>query len=243
MKISTKFAIIFSAAFLAMAISFIIALTTINTIKIGGDNYKEIIKFNDLRADILPPPAYIIETYLLCYQMIDESDAHLIAQRIERLGQLESEFKVREAIWLESLKNEDLKRTFSNEASGYANEFYSLIDKDFIPAIKGRDFTSASLVLNDELKPVFENHRAKIVETVGITEKVASETENEIVSGMDGSILLLIIISIALMATLLIVIFSISRSIIRPIKKATIIAKHLSNGNFDKAELEINNTV
>jgi hypothetical protein len=123
MKISTKFAIIFATALLAMAITFIIALSTINTVKIGGDNYKEIIKFNDLRADILPPPAYIIETYLLCYQMIDESDAHLIDQRIDRLGQLKTEFKEREAIWLESLKNEDLKLTFTKEACGYSNEF------------------------------------------------------------------------------------------------------------------------
>jgi methyl-accepting chemotaxis protein len=117
-----------------------------------------------------------------------------------------------------------------------------MVERDFIPAMKTRDFALARNILNEELKPTFENHRVKIVQTVAITEKVASETEDEIIHGMDDSMLLLIIISVVMLATLLIVIFSISRSIIRPIKKATVIAKHLSNGNFDKAEQEINNT-
>ena len=53
---------------LVMALGIIVAVTTsavsINKIRIGGSTYNDIILMKDVVADVLPPPLYIIETYL-----------------------------------------------------------------------------------------------------------------------------------------------------------------------------------
>ena len=48
--------------------------TSFNAIKIKGDLYNQVIQMKDLVADILPPPAYIIESYLTVLQQIDETE-------------------------------------------------------------------------------------------------------------------------------------------------------------------------
>jgi len=42
---------------------------TLNTLKVNGPIYKQLVEGKDLVADILPPPNYIIETYLTAYEL------------------------------------------------------------------------------------------------------------------------------------------------------------------------------
>ncbi len=44
----------------ALILVTILSLTTLNTVGIHGSLYKEIIEANDYRADILPPPNFIV---------------------------------------------------------------------------------------------------------------------------------------------------------------------------------------
>ena len=45
-----------------------IAYRVVSTVKVSGPLYADIIRGKDLVADILPPPEYIIESYLVAYQ-------------------------------------------------------------------------------------------------------------------------------------------------------------------------------
>src|SRR5262245_6999533 len=44
---------------------------------INGPYYAQLVQMKDLVADILPPPAYIIETYLTVLQITDALDSSL----------------------------------------------------------------------------------------------------------------------------------------------------------------------
>ena len=48
----------------------------LNEIQVNGPIYQRIVQSKDLIADILPPPEYIIESYLVCLQManVGQSD-------------------------------------------------------------------------------------------------------------------------------------------------------------------------
>ena len=46
-------------------------LWTMNEVRIGGQLYNQIINDKDLLADILPPPEYAIETYLINQLILD----------------------------------------------------------------------------------------------------------------------------------------------------------------------------
>ena len=47
---------------------------TLNEVRVLGPLYSEIASGKDLVADILPPPAYIIETYLTSHALADAED-------------------------------------------------------------------------------------------------------------------------------------------------------------------------
>ena len=65
---------------------------TMNEVKINGELYKQIVLGKDLIADILPPPEYLIESYLTTYQMLDESDPGKLESLIEKAKSLENEY-------------------------------------------------------------------------------------------------------------------------------------------------------
>src|ERR1700752_532281 len=65
-------------------------------LKVGGPLYNQIKLGNDLIADILPPPEYIIEAYLEATLALHDP-AQLAAHR-DRLAQLQKEYDERRGI-------------------------------------------------------------------------------------------------------------------------------------------------
>ena len=61
-----------------------IAYRVITTVKVGGPLYADIIRGKDLIADILPPPEYIIESYLVVYEAAGEARADIRQRHLER---------------------------------------------------------------------------------------------------------------------------------------------------------------
>lgn len=73
-------------------------------VQIGGPYYAQIVLGKDLVADILPPPAYIIEAYLLCYEAANTSSADERAKALARLAQAEKEYRERQQVSYISIK-------------------------------------------------------------------------------------------------------------------------------------------
>ncbi len=78
---------------MGFAVSLIASSAALQRLKIGGPAYDKIIAGKDLVADILPPPAYVIEAYLeahLALREPEEAGAHL-----KRIQQLKSDYLAR----------------------------------------------------------------------------------------------------------------------------------------------------
>src|ERR1700756_2318929 len=69
-------------------------------LKVGGPLYSEIKLGNDLVADVLPPPAYVIEAYLEATLAMREPDQ--LAAHSERLAQLRKDYEDRKTFWAAS---------------------------------------------------------------------------------------------------------------------------------------------
>src|ERR1700759_1488777 len=75
-------------------------LYALSDVKVGGPLYKQIKLGNDLVADILPPPEYVIESYLeatLALNNPSELEAHRT-----RLVQLKKDYDERPDYWAKS---------------------------------------------------------------------------------------------------------------------------------------------
>src|SRR3569623_240451 len=72
---------------------------TLNQVKVHGPLYTEISQAKDLLADILPPPEYLVESYLLAFQMADAADESELAELTQRGKRLRAEYETRHQYW------------------------------------------------------------------------------------------------------------------------------------------------
>ena len=138
-----------------------VALHTLNEVKINGSHYLEIVRYKDLIADILPPPSYIIESYLVAFQMADEKDPAKRTALIARMKVLSKEYSERHEFWTQDLDASPMKDEMIVKSYKPAKAFYEIVAKDFIPAVERQDREAIYSHL-DKLGALYEEHRQSI---------------------------------------------------------------------------------
>jgi methyl-accepting chemotaxis protein len=154
---------LFVTAFLVFAA---LSWNTIDIVKVNGPYYKNIVQSKDLIADILPPPEYLIEAYLVTLQMSYETDKQSLDAMIEKGKVLRSDFKARRDFWKMDLSEGRIKQVLLNEAYENGIAMLDARDKEFIPLILKGDRAGALKVVQGPIKENYERHRAAIDEIV-----------------------------------------------------------------------------
>ena len=127
--------------------------------------YTEIVHGKDLVADILPPPAYIIESYLAAYEMREninnpvKSDqiAQYIRDRLMRDYLNSYDYWKKNTIYIES--DELMKAELLDKSFAAADKFYTALNEEYIPAVKRRDLNAANQIMTRKLQPYYADHR------------------------------------------------------------------------------------
>src|SRR5512138_3023244 len=91
-------------------------------IKVGGPLYDRIKLGNDLIADILPPPEYVIEAYLEATLAVREPAS--LAERKERLAQLKKDYDERWDFWKKSDLDSALKVLLVEKSDAEVRKFW-----------------------------------------------------------------------------------------------------------------------
>jgi methyl-accepting chemotaxis protein len=176
-KVSTKLYGMAIAVVLAFAGFSWVFYDTMNTIKIHGPIYKDIVKGKDLIADILPPPEYIIESYLLVLESAQKSESSEVKPLYNRFIKLKEEYYLRHDVWVNSLTDGQLKQELTNQSFVPAKQFYEVAESHFFPLLMNQNIEEAKAVLKNELSPLYEAHRAAIDKTVVDASKWNVENE------------------------------------------------------------------
>jgi methyl-accepting chemotaxis protein len=140
----------------------ILAYGTLNKVKINGQLYTEIARGNELVADVLPPPEYIIESYLTALQSLQETNPDELAKLIRHGQELKKDFNERHEYWTKECPQGGIRKLFLEEAYVPAKEFFELRDREFNPALLSNNRDAARKILEQSLKPKYEAHRAVI---------------------------------------------------------------------------------
>ena len=117
------------------------SLSAINTLKVGGATYTQIILGKDLIADILPPPEYLIESYLETTQLLDDPGSH--QARGKKLAQLRKDYGLRHDYWLGQSFDGDIKDMMTRKSHAFAMEFWKETEEKFLPAIESGNMEAA----------------------------------------------------------------------------------------------------
>lgn len=212
----------------------LVARDTIDTLRVQGPIYNNIVQGKDLVADILPPPEYIIESYLMVLQALEDADNRRLQENIARFNKLRSEYEERHQFWSTKLppgKARDLLLINSYEP---ARKFYQTAEKEFFPALVARDRTKARAIAGDILKAEYEEHRTVINEVVKLIDEQNQAYEKTALNIVSSRALALIVIGSVIVAVTVGLCFFIIRLITRPLKSAVDIALTIANGDLTK---------
>ena len=179
---SNKLAQRLTAMVVASAIGFIVfgafAFFTLQQLKVNGPVYDRIVLGKDLIADILPPPKYIIEAYLVSMQLYDESSAAKIEQLTARFATLKKEYDDRHVFWLSADLDPKLEKAFLKPTHEPAQRFFDIADKAFFPAVASRDRNQLTAALA-QMSDAYEKHRHAIDNVVTLTNQYNLRTESD----------------------------------------------------------------
>lgn len=146
----------------------VFAYSTLSIVKVNGPLYTRIVDVKDLVADILPPPEYVIETYLTCKELASESNPTQIKELVTKVESLKKDFDTRHAYWVERLPAGEMKDKLLVKSYEPAIKFFNVINEKLIPAVQSGDHEKAETIVRDELKPLYETHRKAIDEVVAM---------------------------------------------------------------------------
>ena len=135
------------------------SLYALRELKVGGPLYSEIKLGNDLVADILPPPAYVLEAYLEATLVMRQPDQ--LAAHSERLVQLRKDYEDRKAFWSTSDLSPNLKATLVSDSDAEVQKFWKLVADRLLPALSSKDLGAAELAYA-KISDVYATHRAII---------------------------------------------------------------------------------
>ncbi len=145
-------------------------------VAIHGDHYENIINHKDLIADVLPPPAYLIESWLTVLEMTTLNQQPM-QPLIEKSKQLQQEFEVRHDYWNRTLPDSPMNTLVIGQLYETGQTFFKVRDQQFLPAIKNGDKANiqASLL---QLQTAYLAHRAAVDEVVKMANAGAQQIES-----------------------------------------------------------------
>src|SRR3954447_2451903 len=135
----------------------------LSELKVGGPIYDKIKLGNDLIADILPPPEYVIEAYLEATLALH--DPASLAARTERLTQLKKEYDERLLFWQQSSLEPTLKSKLTETSNRAVQKFWTAAQQNLLPALAKND-TEAAKKSYADVSTAYAEHRGIIDQIV-----------------------------------------------------------------------------
>jgi methyl-accepting chemotaxis protein len=156
-----------------------VAYHTLDTLKVNGPFYRRIVQGKDVIADVLPPPKYIIESYLVTLQMLETGDQERRHRLAQRFAALKAEYENRQTFWERDLSEGKLKTLMTSTSDAPAMEFYRVAESQFIPAVLAGNDAKARHVARSTLRPLYDRHRAAIDQVVKLaTERTRDDEQS-----------------------------------------------------------------
>jgi methyl-accepting chemotaxis protein len=201
----------------------------LSQLKVGGPIYDKIKLGNDLVADILPPPEYVIEAYLEATLALQDRSSFSVHG--DRLVQLKKEYDDRRDFWSKSDLDPSIKTKLVEKSHGEVKRFWTAIEQSFLPALAKAD-TVAAAKSYAEITAAYSAHRAVIDEIVKQTNDDNAAAEADATARDKFFTRILWVISAFVFFVVCAGIAGVAKGVIQPIIKMTEVMKRLAGGEL-----------
>ncbi len=220
------FGLLIAGGFAAILVTYSLALSEV---KVGGPHYRQIVLGKDLVADVLPPPEYVIESYLEATLAVKNPAA--LAQHRERIAQLKKDYDARHEYWLGTVYDAGIRGKLTKDSHDEVVKFYAAIDK-LLPAIEQGD-AAATDAAYTELSTAYQAHRKVIEEIVAAANAENSKIEAESSAADDHYVIIIWTVAAIVLVLIGGGVTALALGVIRPIIRMTGTMTALAEGQID----------
>jgi methyl-accepting chemotaxis protein len=160
----------------ALTASIAIQTAAFQKLRVNGPAYHQIVNGKDLVADILPPPLYVVESYMLALEAaVHPAEAARASKRITTV--LAADYENRRAFWQASDLQPDLKARLADDVLAKGDVFWKIMKERVIPTLGSGDEATKNDALT-ALSEAFYTHEKAVLGLVAAATafQTASET-------------------------------------------------------------------
>ena len=178
----TRFLIFLGIFLLGYVLLIVIGDRTLDRVMVNGEIYNRVVGDKDVIADILPPPKFIVESFLYTHRIAAEEDQMTRSMFLDELDDAIKAYEERHAYYLEVPPlDPELRELLMETSHGPAQKFFELVRTQFIPTVEGRttEFGTPMEIVVGKLEPLFDQHRDAVEAAVTRAEATIAAHEAE----------------------------------------------------------------
>ena len=214
---------------LGVLIMAVVAGLTVNSIRIGGQSYRQIEGGKDLIADILPPPLYVVEAYLAAHTLEDDPTNN--PQARENLVSLHKQYDERMAYWRKAGVPSTVQSLLMDDADKAAKDFFRIVEDEMIPAMDRGDVVAKDAAVV-RMTEAFHRHQAAIHATVPLIETsnvdMVGIADRQVAQGF----LVLAGLCLGIFALVCLAAWTLNRRVVRPLGRMRTYMSALADGDY-----------
>ncbi|RST84642.1 methyl-accepting chemotaxis protein [Aquibium carbonis] len=164
------------AAFVGIGIGATVGIQNhaLTTLQVNGPLYGQIVGGKDLIADILPPPMFLVESYLLANEAVVHPE--LATRNLSRIAALRQEDAERRDYWKTFPLHDDLRAQLEGSVLPRSDAIWATIEGPFQAAV--RSGGNVGPIMNT-LRDQFSAHREAVVKLVDMSATFLADKESE----------------------------------------------------------------
>ena len=209
-----------------------LAARTFTTVQVGGPLYQTISQNKDLLADVLPPPEYVVETYLLANQLVNAKDRAAQEQLLARASHLEADFEDRHRHWVGALPEGRNKDILTKDAYVPGQKIFELLKGPLAAAVRAGDKARAADIVTGPMAELYEQHRSAIDQVVSLSTEASQKTEADVAQVVSASGTRLALIAAALTLAVMLFLRTVSMQIVRPLGESVAALRRVAAGDL-----------
>ncbi len=154
----------------------IIALASVVVygIRAGGPLTQGAALQDELLADVLPPPAFVVEPYLNASLIAHDPDR--AGPQLAELKDERAEFEDRKTYWKTADVPQQLRPAL-NDTIAAADRFWQVMDTKFLPAVTSRNRPAIEEAFTMGLAPIYRVQREQVRSIVALSRTYSAETD------------------------------------------------------------------
>lgn len=203
-------------------------------VEVNGPIYNQIVASKDLVADVLPPPEYVIETYLTILQMAQERDPDELAKLIDTCANLKRDYLDRHRYWKDRLPEDETRELLLRTSHEPAMALFSLLEEQFIPAVRKGDHAAMAALASGRLKDLYRQHRSAIDKVVARATRASAGIEASAKAATGRAGVEMIAVAVAFLIVVAVFSMMLIRLITKPLAQGVELANAIAEGDLGR---------